>query len=174
MQRQFAILLLPIVFILTTAGAEDAQNPEVSPSFTSHDLSIPSDAGGGVGICHLGATFLTPKKEPARALILLIHGSGTSDRNEQTPDGHHPFKDIAENLAKNGFATLRFDKRGLQPECRPSLTDNPQLSPWAFIQDVQNIISFTQGDNRMKELPLVLLGHSEESISQQKSPPKAY
>ena len=108
------------------------------------------------GINSLDSGHRTPK-----ALVLFVHGSGITDRDESLPSGNHPFKDIAEKLSEDGFATLRFDKRGIQPECRPPLVDNQHLSPWNYVQDIQNIIQFISSDPEMKKLPLVLLGHSE-------------
>lgn len=127
----------------------------------SRDLLIPSHAGETVGLCNLGATFLKPKNSPVKALVLFVHGSGTSNRNEQSPAGNQPFKDIAEGLSKNGIASFRFDKRGIQPECRKPLINNPNLTPWHFVRDVMNIIAYIKKDPEMSKLPLVLLGHSE-------------
>ncbi len=139
-----------IIFMTTTAFAQ-----------SSRDLLISSHAGETVGLCNLGATFLKPMNSPAKALVLFVHGSGTSNRNEQSPAGNQPFKDIAEGLSKNGIASLRFDKRGIQPECRRPLINNPNLTPWHFVRDVMNIIAYIKKDPEMSKLPLVLLGHSE-------------
>ncbi|MFC6727641.1 hypothetical protein ACFQDG_03190, partial [Natronoarchaeum mannanilyticum] len=44
--------------------------------------------------------------------VVLVHGSGPVDRNESRRGSpNKPFKDIAEGLASNGVAALRFDKR---------------------------------------------------------------
>lgn len=42
--------------------------------------------------------------------VLLVHGSGPSDRDE-TIGPNKPFRDIAWGLAKRGIASLRYDKR---------------------------------------------------------------
>lgn len=132
-----------------------------SQSFKSRELLIPSHAGNTVGLCQLGATFLKPVSPVSKSLVLFVHGSGTSNRNEQSPSGHRPFKDIAEGLSRQGIATLRFDKRGIQPECRAPLLNNQNLSPWHFVRDVINIIAYVKTQPEMKNLPLILLGHSE-------------
>ena len=132
-----------------------------SQAITSRDLFIASHAGTTVGLCQLGATYLKPTHTPPRALILFVHGSGTTNRNEQSPAGHQLFKDLAEGFSRSGFATLRFDKRGIQPECRPALINNPNLTPWHFVRDVINIITYIKKNAEFSRLPLVLLGHSE-------------
>lgn len=42
--------------------------------------------------------------------MVLIHGSGSSDKDE-TVGSLKPFKDLAEGLAARGIAVYRFDKR---------------------------------------------------------------
>ncbi len=127
----------------------------------SKEVSILSDAGDNVGRCSLGATFLKPLGDAPKALVLFVHGSGTINRDGLTPFGNQPFKDIAEKFAREGFASLRFDKRGIQPECRTAIANNPSLSPMHYIQDIRNIVQFIRTEPEMKDLPLVLLGHSE-------------
>jgi uncharacterized protein len=46
-------------------------------------------------------------KTPA---VVLVHGSGPSDRNEQIGP-NRPFQDLAEGLASRGIAVLRYEKR---------------------------------------------------------------
>ncbi len=42
--------------------------------------------------------------------VVLVHGSGPSDRDE-TVGANRPFRDIAEGLSARGIAVLRYDKR---------------------------------------------------------------
>ncbi len=42
--------------------------------------------------------------------VVLVHGSGPNDADE-TVGANKPFKDIAQGLASNGIAVLRYDKR---------------------------------------------------------------
>lgn len=49
------------------------------------------------------------EKVPA---VLLVHGSGPQDKDE-TVGACKPFRDLADSLAKNGIASLRYDKRTL-------------------------------------------------------------
>lgn len=43
--------------------------------------------------------------------VLLVHDLGCHDRNE-TWGVNHPFRELAEHLALNGYVVLRYDKRG--------------------------------------------------------------
>lgn len=109
---------------------------------------------------------MTASRKEVRAKCLkccapLIHGSGTLDRDESLPTGNRPLREIAEGPTEEGFTTLRFDKRGIQPECRAPLISNPSLSARHYIRDIENIVQFISSDQETKNLSLVLLGHSE-------------
>ena len=51
-----------------------------------------------------------PEGEGPFPAVILVHGSGPSDRNEQIGP-NLPFMDLAEQLSAQGVAVLRYDKR---------------------------------------------------------------
>jgi len=58
----------------------------------------------------LDGTLLYPEGDGPFPAVVLVHGSGPNDRDETAYD-NKPFKDIAEGLASQGIAVLRYDKR---------------------------------------------------------------
>lgn len=150
-------LTLTLLFVALVSVAHLAAAGE---SFESRDYQILSE-DGGLGNCTLGATLLLPRAQKSKALILFVHGSGTLNRDEQSPEGNVPFKEIAERLSGQGFSTFRFDKRGIQPECRAKLVNNPELTPWNFVNDVKSVIHFANSLPELRDLDLILVGHSE-------------
>jgi pimeloyl-ACP methyl ester carboxylesterase len=62
----------------------------------------------------LKGTMLAPAGTP-RATILIVPGSGPTDRDGNSPLGVKaaPYKLLAEGLAERGIATVRIDKRGM-------------------------------------------------------------
>ena len=58
----------------------------------------------------LGATLTLPHGPGPFPAIVLVPGSGASDR-DGTWSGNKPFRDLAWGLATQGVATLRYDKR---------------------------------------------------------------
>ena len=71
------------------------------------DLTIPGPKGP------LAGTLTDPS--PSAPAIILIPGSGPTDRNGDSPLGVSGgiFRQLAEQLAAKGVATLRIDKRGM-------------------------------------------------------------
>ena len=58
----------------------------------------------------LPAILMLPKEKGSFPIVVLVHGSGPNDRDE-TVLGVKVFRDIAYELAEQGIATLRYDKR---------------------------------------------------------------
>ena len=58
----------------------------------------------------ISGSLTLPEGEGPFPAVILVHGSGPSDRNEQIGP-NLPFKDLAEQLSAQGVAVLRYDKR---------------------------------------------------------------
>lgn len=58
----------------------------------------------------LPGTLTLPKGNGPFPAVVLVHGSGPNDRDE-TIGPNKPFRDLAQGLASNGIAVLRYDKR---------------------------------------------------------------
>lgn len=58
----------------------------------------------------LPGTLALPEGPGPFPAVVLVHGSGPNDRDENI-QGNHPFRDLAWGLAPKGIATLRYDKR---------------------------------------------------------------
>jgi len=77
------------------------------------------DGGGGSLQTKGELTIPAVENEPFPA-VLLIHGSGATDRDEYLPpmaigtgNESRPFRQIAEYLSERGFVVLGYDKRGI-------------------------------------------------------------
>jgi hypothetical protein len=89
-------------------------------------------------------------------VVILASGSGPQDRNCSLL-GHEPFLLLADQLARNGIATLRFDDRGTGASkaaySKASLND--------FGNDAAAGIAFIRTQTELKGHPVGLMGHSE-------------
>lgn len=84
--------------------------PSLSQAQTLLNQTLNLDTGNGV----LQGSLLLPKSEQPVPVALLIAGSGPTDRNGNNPAGHNDsLKRLAQGLARQGVASLRYDKRGV-------------------------------------------------------------
>jgi len=71
-------------------------------------------AGEDVAVAGLSGTLLKPANVEDPPVVLLIAGSGPTDRNgNQGLTGPGELRQLAEALAERGIASLRYDKRGI-------------------------------------------------------------
>lgn len=91
------------------------QTPVGPFPYTTEDVSFKN------GKFTLNGTICLPagynKETPA---LVMVTGSGQQNRDEEIMD-HKPFAVIADALARNGIATLRFDDRGFEDPTFPFL-----------------------------------------------------
>ncbi|SUD84324.1 alpha/beta hydrolase [Stutzerimonas nitrititolerans] len=111
---------------------------------------------------HLHGSLLLPKSDRPLPVALLIAGSGPTDRNGNNPMGHNDsLKRLAQSLAKQGIASLRYDKRGVG-ESLALAPDERDLSVEAYVADAAAWIEKLQGDPRFSSV--ILIGHSEGAL----------
>jgi uncharacterized protein len=84
----------------------------VPAAFSVQELTV-----GAGGEWPLPATLTLPTGKGTFPAIVLVHGSGPNDRDE-TQGANKPFRDLAEGLASQGIAVLRYEKRTKQHGAR--------------------------------------------------------
>lgn len=114
---------------------------------------LPLDVPTPVGSLH-GALTLPSGAGPFPAVV-MVGGSGPDDMDE-TIGSNKPFRDIAEDLARSGIASLRYDKRSFDhPEAGASLVVDAEVT--------DDAVMAAQLLARQKEVDpkrVFLLGHS--------------
>lgn len=104
--------------------------------------------------------FLTlPRGGTNLPCIVLVHGSGAHDRNE-TLGENRPFQDLAWGLARQGIATLRYDKRAFVygAKCVPEgekLTLTNEVT-----EDALSAVRLAAGQKEIDPSRIFVLGHS--------------
>src|SRR5262245_46384223 len=109
--KKFSLFILANAIIVTTGCAKPPTSAAAAkPREKSREVTFDSDG------LKLEGTFELPIGVTGRApAVLLLPGSGPTDRNGNSRLGITTdlLKQIAEELAKNGIASLRFDKRAI-------------------------------------------------------------
>lgn len=146
------ILLILTVLFLTNINA---QNPK-QDTFKETNVTLK------INIDQLYGTLTIPDNVKKCPAALIIAGSGPTDRNGNNPMmKNNSLKMLAEALAKNGIASLRFDKRGIG-ESKASAVTESSLVFENYTEDVKSWINFLKQDKRFTQLTVI--GHSEGSL----------
>lgn len=110
----------------------------------------------------INGTLLIPSSSGKMPVVLLIAGSGPTDRNGNNPMMvNNSLKLLAEGLCAKGIATLRYDKRGIG-ESRNAGLKEQDLRFENYVEDAAAWVSRLKNDARFSEVDI--LGHSEGSL----------
>lgn len=149
-----SILLACLLLLLACSGMASPVPQEVTFAGKgielSGTLSLPSNA----------------KKFPA---VLLMPGSGPTDRNGNQPGFQtNLLLDISDSLAKNGYATLRFDKRPVARYQSVWPKANPEISHFFSFEnhlaDAKAAYEFLKSRPEVDPERVYILGHSEGGL----------
>ena len=142
--KKLICFVLIIISSLTTV-AQDT-------TFTEIKLSIDKFTDG---------TLTLPTEENNKYLIIFIQGSGPTDRNGNQPmlqnDG---IKKIARELAGNGIASFRYDKRIFKAQ-ELQLSEKDMFFE-DFVEDAKNVVMHFRKEEKFSNI--VIAGHSEGSL----------
>ncbi|QZP30057.1 MULTISPECIES: alpha/beta hydrolase [unclassified Pseudomonas] len=120
---------------------------------------ITLDTGSG----ELFGSLLLPKSDTPVPVVLIISGSGPTDRDGNNIEGgrNDSLKRLAWVLAKHNIASVRFDKRGVAASLAAT-PDERNLSVEAYVSDAEAWARKLKTDPRFGQL--ILLGHSEGAL----------
>jgi alpha-beta hydrolase superfamily lysophospholipase len=117
------------------------------------------------GEINLEGTLVLPKNGAKSSVVLLLPGSGPTDRDENARKGFHKFisnnlKTIAIHLANNGYASYRYDKRGVGKT--KELVSQVGFND--IVNDARSAITFLSYLKEIDSSQIFILGHSEGGI----------
>jgi uncharacterized protein len=142
MLKHFLSVFLLITFLTSTKGQDETVVLKTKTGDLEGTLSLPQ----------------TKQNIP---VVLIIAGSGPTDRNGNQEDHeNNSLKYLAEELKKNNIAALRFDKRGVGQSSGMGDGSDPQLE--TYVNDVKNWIDHLSLDKRFNRI--IVAGHSEGAL----------
>jgi len=143
------------------ARPDDVATEEVSFSVPDH----------GQPLSELTGTLYLPQGMPvARPGVILVHGSGPTDRHAAAPgelvaryaEPVPLFDDLAEHLASKGLVVLTYDKRSCM-DCYPEQAD-ADWSAFRFqwlVDDALAAADYLASRDEVADDALVVIGHSQ-------------
>ena len=137
-----------------TAAQQQAADPDVS------ETPILQKTLSG----QIAGTLTMPNNVTGKIpLVLILGDAGPTDRdgnNEKTGITCSPYKTLAHDLAKNGIATVRYDKRLVGEST--SVTKESQLRIDDYSDDAVTLIGVLNDDPRFSKI--VVFGHGEGAL----------
>ena len=124
-------------------------------------FSIPGDESvliPSVGF-NLAATMTRPKNVTAAPAVILIAGSGPTDRDE-TVAGIPVFGHLARDLVEAGFAVVRYDKRGVGQS--GGRAESATIADYA--EDARQALLWLEKQKGIDKDRIALVGHSEGGL----------
>lgn len=140
-------LLTSLIFILFISTSE-AQDGKI--------VTLSTETGSIEG------TLLTPDTEEPPPVVLIIAGSGPTDRDGNNPMmKNNSLKMLATELHSREIASLRYDKRGVGSSAGAGLEER-KLRFDHYVDDAAGWIAQLKEDERFGEV--IVAGHSEGSL----------
>ncbi len=108
----------------------------------------------------LPGTLTMPKNAAGNVpVVILVHGSGSSDRNESIGE-LKPFQELAWGLAEQGVATIRYDKRTLVYPGALWADDGQYTFDTESVDDAISAVQLAKSLPGIDSTKIYVLGHS--------------
>jgi pimeloyl-ACP methyl ester carboxylesterase len=172
MKRHTLLIAIVMLITLTEVSISSAQstiqNRSAERAFIAEPIIMESPTGTLYG------TLALPQSRSSIPIVLIIAGSGPTDRDGNSPllkGANNSLKLLAEGLAARGIGSVRYDKRGvgetgkamqLAAEKTKTVLREEDLSFETYIDDAVRWGKQLRADRRFSSLTVV--GHSEGSL----------
>lgn len=144
---------LPSVLLLLSLNV----TAQTDTSFIETNVSIQTKT------CKVYGTLCTPEKFDKIPVVLIIAGSGPTDRDGNNKLGVKcdAYKILAHNLCVNHIASVRYDKRFIG-ESKDTLEKLGNMRFEDFVNDASEWVAMLKKDKRFSKV--IVIGHSEGSL----------
>jgi uncharacterized protein len=159
--RQHQLMTLSCIINLCFGLGHSTESYAATADQTTAAIATDIDAAGPQG--RLMGTLVTPANPEHSPVILIIPGSGPTDRNGNNPLGVRAlsYRLLAEGLAERGISSVRIDKRGMFAS-KAAVPDANAVTIADYATDVRSWIAAIQ--QRTGTGCIWLLGHSEGAL----------
>lgn len=144
------------LFLFFLVGSVSFAQSENRLGYFELDQTLQTSTG------ELSGTLTVPILKGTFPVALIIAGSGPTDRNGNNPQmKNNSLLLLAHELAAQGIASLRYDKRGIGKSASAMISEE-QLSFENYVEDANAWASELKADPRFNRL--IIVGHSEGSL----------
>jgi pimeloyl-ACP methyl ester carboxylesterase len=144
------------LFLFFLVGSESFAQSENRLGYFEMDQTLQTSTG------ELSGTLTVPILKGTFPVALIIAGSGPTDRNGNNAQmKNNSLQMLAHELAAQGIASLRYDKRGIGKSASAMISED-QLRFENYVEDAKAWVSELKTDSRFREL--IIIGHSEGSL----------
>jgi len=111
--------------------------------------------------CKIYGTLKVPETKEKVPVVLLIAGSGPTDRDCNGPTLKcNTFKMLTDSLNRYGIATLSYDKRGIAKSANKQKEEDLRFED--YIEDAKSWIDLLSKNKQFSEI--IVVGHSEGAL----------
>jgi pimeloyl-ACP methyl ester carboxylesterase len=162
--KNLIIICLSVLYFIS-AGCNSGKNGNSNSADDSANvyIAVSEDFNLQIDTLTIYGTLALPEKEAPYDVVLIIAGSGPTDRNGNNKMGlsTDAYKMLADTLAYHGFASVRFDKRGIAKSYFKGFSEADLLFD-TYVNDAVEWIKKIETDKRFAKI--IVLGHSEGSL----------
>lgn len=138
---------------------QDAQSQQYkTPSYVEAAKFEEQEVTFGAEPWSLPGTLTLPEGNGPFPAVVLVHGSGPNDRDE-TIGPNKPFRDIAQGLASQGIAVLRYDKRTKVYQMEV-VRDQDFTAQEETVDDAVAAVEFLRQQPQIDSRKIFVAGHS--------------
>ncbi len=149
LKKMVALLIVTCLILIVLGGCKSG----ASGKFTESEVSFQTEDSNIVG------NITVPEGKGPFPAVIVIAGSGPFDRNGDANQSglqlSSTYRDIAYALAREGFVTLRYDKRGIG-----NSTGEGGDFPEPSLRDLKAAVAFLKDNPEVDPERIALVGHS--------------
>ncbi|AOS61355.1 alpha/beta hydrolase [Actinoalloteichus hymeniacidonis] len=164
--RAIGVLMAAMLVLTSTATASAASDSPAAAGGHGTDKDVTFTAADGTEL-H-GSLRLPAHQTRSMPAALLIAGSGPTDRDGNSatmPGDIGTLRFLADTLAANGIATLRYDKLGSGETGMGPYADDPSRVDFdVFVQHAATGLNFLADQPGIDRDRLMVTGHSEGGL----------
>ena len=144
------------LFLFFLVGSVSFAQSENRLGYFELDQTLQTSTG------ELSGTLTVPILKGTFPVALIIAGSGPTDRNGNNAQmKNNSLQMLAQELAAQGIASLRHDKRGIGKSASAMISEE-QLRFENYVEDAKGWAAQLKTDPRFRKL--IIIGHSEGSL----------